>query len=919
MDIEKPDTLYCASQPLDWAGALHQAFSAMLGIDMRTGKALAAEAALAAAMTALPPGCRLDAGLPKQRAEWLLAAAVTPQSREGSVIDVRVGSHRRRFLVKAAPDGKPVSLSWEATAFDPAGNPLGSRNAPLVLDPALPHGTPACPLPLGAWPCRMKNMGTYDARWLQTRWPGLPDDADWLFFNEAQPQQHLAGGLQGDEEIFLSAFGPQTPEQRCRLPGARLHMDVLRNGEEQGHAHAIQLDTLWLFPAERTALLFWHALVPCADEAASDIAVVRFRLEPDALAQPPQPPSAEMPRPEPPAPPASVAPPVVPRPEAAAAASASAAAAGGMAAAAPEAAAAGETAAAPPPSAAEMAASMQADLMENMPEIDATLAQAGLPPLSPAQKEEVKQRLAALCSATEQMQNATPPSLEDQLRQAGLSEERIAAVNKAMELEAPDPAAYADAASWQAASDAFLARFSSLMQPSDDLRASMSQMLQLAGPGGEQQLRALSGNMPDSPSLLLQQAGMSRTHAENLLTMLDDVPDDPDALPDFARQMEAQAGFPAGSVSDRLKTYQAALQELTGNAAPQASDVPPAAAPSAAAAEKTTQTAAAEKAASEEPAAAAAQPTTPETADEGAPVSRAFVLALLAAGGSLAGLCLAGADLSGVRFDSRQLAGTDFSRADLRGASFVDADLTGAKLTQADAAHACFLRARLMQADLQQLHAPDADFSGADLTEADATGADLSAALFQDTRAPGLRAPQAGLEKSRLRDSDLAGADLSGARLQEADLHALCLDRARLGGANLTDAALGHGTRAAGADFTGAELVGSAWTDVAAPGAVFSRAEADGSSFTACDFAAADWTAVRARQADFTRCSLQGANLQRADLYEACLREARLHGADARGASLYGADLYRLGLDGGSRLDGADVTGTILAARKGKA
>ncbi|WP_366141662.1 hypothetical protein [uncultured Desulfovibrio sp.] len=44
-----------------------------------------------------------------------------------------------------------------------------------------------------------------------------------------------------------------------------------------------------------------------------------------------------------------------------------------------------------------------------------------------------------------------------------------------------------------------------------------------------------------------------------------------------------------------------------------------------------------------------------------------------------------------------------------------------------------------------------------------------------------------------------------------------------------------------------------------------------------------------------------------------------MHGADARGASLYGADLYRLGLDAHSRLDGADLSGTILAARKRQA
>ena len=97
MDIEKPDTLYCAAQPLDWRGAPHHAFSALLGIDLRTGEALAAEAALAAAMSALPPGCRLDAGIPKQDAEWLLAGAVEG-IRKSLLPQARKAALRRYFM-----------------------------------------------------------------------------------------------------------------------------------------------------------------------------------------------------------------------------------------------------------------------------------------------------------------------------------------------------------------------------------------------------------------------------------------------------------------------------------------------------------------------------------------------------------------------------------------------------------------------------------------------------------------------------------------------------------------------------------------------------------------------------------------------------------------------------------------------------
>lgn len=941
MDIQKPDTLFCATQPLDWRGAPHHAFSVLLGLDMRTGGVLAADAALTAAMQALPSGCRLDVGIPKQEAEWLLAGVVTPRAREGAVVEIRVGRSRRRFLVAASPDGSPVPLLWEKTAFDPEGNPLGGKN-PQISDPALPHGAPACPLPLGAWPCRIKNMGTYDARWLKTRWPGLPDDADWRFFNEAQPQQRLPDGLRGDEEILLAGFFDDAPERRFRLPGARLRFEILRREDNVWKEHAARMDTLWLFPGQNTALLYWHALVPCADEAASDIAAVRFHLSPDTL---------------------ETAPPPAPAADTAAAAeqtadapapgmSAAVTTAAGMTAAATagasdsdrEPAAASvetpssptqETASSPTTptpapavsdtptfSPAALSATMREELTEDLPEINAALEEAGLPPLSPEQIEETRRHIDALTAKLAEVEaTPPPPPLEEQLRQAGVPEDRIAAVNTALELELPDPTQHADSASWQAASDAFLARFSALIQPDEGLRASMSRTLQLLGPDGEKQLKALAGDMADSPQALLQRAGMRPDNAERLLTMLEQAPDDPDELDAYARELEMAAGFPPDSISRHLQRYRDALRELEGEspAAPEssspkapeesgttaASDAPPA-----------TATASEEQPPQSAGNAAEAEAATTDTAtDSAAPLSRAAVMALLASGASLAGAVLAGADLSGLRFDKQHLAGTDFSGANLRGASFVDADLSEASLEGADASDAVFLRARLDKARLRQLRAADADFTGATLAGADARGADFSGATFQESQAADLHAADAVFANARLRDADFSGADLSGARLTGTDMHALKLDRARLSGANLADASLNNGTRAPGADFSGAALGGSVWSGVAAPQAVFQRAAADNASFIDCDFSGTGWDAVRARHADFTRCSLRGASLQRADLFEASLREARLHAADVRNANLYGADLYRLGTDDATRLDGAHIARTILAAR----
>lgn len=947
MDIQKPDTLFCATQPLDWRGAPHHAFSALLGLDMRTSGVLAADAALTAAMQALPSGCRLDVGIPKQEAEWLLAGVVTPRAREGAVVEIRVGRSRRRFLVTASPDGSPVPLIWEKTAFDPEGNPLGGKN-PQISDPALPHGAPACPLPLGAWPCRMKNMGTYDARWLKTRWPGLPDDADWRFFNEAQPQQRLPDGLRGDEEILLAGFFDDAPERRFRLPGAHLRFEILRREDNAWKEHAARADTLWLFPVQNTALLYWHALVPCADEAASDIAAVRFHLSPDTLESAPPAPFADAVAPagqttDAPAPDMGAAVATAAGMTAAAAVATSAATAGASDSDREPAAASAETPSspaseaassdiptAPPPAASDtpifspaaLSATMREKLTEDLPEINAALEEAGLPPLSPEQIEETQRHIDALTAKLAEVEDTPPPPpLEEQLRQAGVPEDRIAAVNAALELELPDPTRHADSASWQAASDAFLASFSALLQPDEELRASMSRTLQLLGPDGEKQLKALAGDMADSPQALLQRAGMRPDNAERLLTMLEQAPDEPDELDAYARELEMAAGFPPDSISGHLQRYRDALRELEGEspAAPESSKPK---APEESGTTAASDAAPATATASEEQppqsgghAAEAEAATADTTPDNAAPLSRAAVMALLASGASLAGVVLAGADLSGLRFDKQNLAGADFSGANLRGASFVDADLSEASLEGADAADAVFLRTRLDKARLRQLRAADADFTGATLAGADAPEADFSGATFQESQAADLHAADAVFTNARLRDADFSGADLSGACLTGTDMHALKLDRARLSGANLAAASLNNDTRAPGADFSGAALGGSVWSGVAAPQAVFQRAAADNASFIDCDFSGTGWDAVRARHADFTRCSLRGASLQRADLFEASLREARLHAADIRNANLYGADLYRLGTDDATRLDGAHIARTILAAR----
>ncbi|MDO5484196.1 MAG: DUF2169 domain-containing protein [Desulfovibrionaceae bacterium] len=301
MNIHKPDTLSFMAQPLDWRGTLHQSFTVGLGFDLLRGGLLPADAALAAAMKALSPGDCLDMGVPKKQAEWLLVGSACAPGAEAVnrlAVDIRVGGSSRRFLVSDSSPFTSLPLIWEKTwgtaEENPQGLPMGQLERAPLSDEKMPFGAPACPGPRGAWPCRMKKMGSYDAAWLQNRWPGVPDDFDWAFFNLAQPVQYLPQGLRGDEAVELTCLHPEHPRLAVQLPGKQLRLHLCRGG--QWSEMAVSADTLWLFPGELAGLILWHGLTPSVDEIGSDIEAVRLTLEPEeAEAAIPAPPEADAP------------------------------------------------------------------------------------------------------------------------------------------------------------------------------------------------------------------------------------------------------------------------------------------------------------------------------------------------------------------------------------------------------------------------------------------------------------------------------------------------------------------------------------------------------------------------------------------------------------------------------------------------
>ncbi len=250
----------------------------------------------------------IDMGMPKARGEALVRGSAFPGvdvARAACRVRLQVGAVDKTLLVVgdrrwergAMTEPEPfreIPLSYER-AFGGEGyplNPLGKGFAPVetpagpvhalpnVEDPRAPvqsigdRRPPAGFGPLDfSWPQRAAKAGTYDARWLKERFPGLADDVDWGLFNAAPDDQQLDGFFRGDEGFALEGMHPRLPRVEGRLPGlaARAFVTMKRRDGESFEEVATRLDTVWFFPhAERCVLLF-RGVVRVAEDDASDV------------------------------------------------------------------------------------------------------------------------------------------------------------------------------------------------------------------------------------------------------------------------------------------------------------------------------------------------------------------------------------------------------------------------------------------------------------------------------------------------------------------------------------------------------------------------------------------------------------------------------------------------------------------------
>ena len=120
---------------------------------------------------------------------------------------------------------------------------------------------------------RFSKAGTYNKKYIRERMPGLPDDIDLTYFNDAAPDQQIDGFFKGDETFEIINMNPDTPVQSGQLPGVygRCFVNHDTDGEIIFKEIETQLDTVWFFPHDNLGVLIHRGLIEVSEDDGSDI------------------------------------------------------------------------------------------------------------------------------------------------------------------------------------------------------------------------------------------------------------------------------------------------------------------------------------------------------------------------------------------------------------------------------------------------------------------------------------------------------------------------------------------------------------------------------------------------------------------------------------------------------------------------
>jgi uncharacterized protein YjbI with pentapeptide repeats len=304
-----------------------------------------------------------------------------------------------------------------------------------------------------------------------------------------------------------------------------------------------------------------------------------------------------------------------------------------------------------------------------------------------------------------------------------------------------------------------------------------------------------------------------------------------------------------------------------------------------------------------------------------APMSRAEVIARVAAKQPCVNLDLTGVDLSRADLKNAVFKGCIFARADLRGAQLQGASLAQAVLSFARADGASFEGSDLTECDLHAACLDGANLKGAklgkaNLTETSCKGTVLSnagceQAIFAGASMPGAKLDQAKCTSADFSSCKLQEADFRGAGLDKARFYGASGERARFDGAAMNNARMDK-VSLRQASFAKITAEDSLWEKADLQGAVFEKAGLNHANFSRARLHNAVFNQAVAVGSSFRKAVLAGARMLKANLMQASFEGADLTDADLRGANLYQAETWRAKLKG-ANLQLANVAGSKLS------
>jgi len=308
MRVVKPQQLSLLHRPFDYRGKHWLGVATIAAVPLGEHVELIPEVELwQQVLPLIDQGQSLDYGIPKRGGEFLVsgqACAPDGETVPSMRVRVEVGSRSKELWVFGDRyfDGNAISLpdpfstmplDWSRAFGGPAykSNPLGKGLGPSANArgdkrhwlPNVEHPDDLLrlksqrPMPAGfgpldiTWPQRLSLAGTYDDRWLKTRFPGFADDVQWGYFNLSARDQWLEKSFQGGEDYRLVGFDPQQRVIEGAIPKLTARTLFRRRAAEALEEVRCHLTTLWFFPEIDRLVLIYHASIEIETDDASDI------------------------------------------------------------------------------------------------------------------------------------------------------------------------------------------------------------------------------------------------------------------------------------------------------------------------------------------------------------------------------------------------------------------------------------------------------------------------------------------------------------------------------------------------------------------------------------------------------------------------------------------------------------------------